>query len=132
MGIINFIRKMHKFVSAALLAFVASAQAGFLTEDYADEGRNLRSTEDLLEEKICGKGYKKREMKIEKRDMKIEDLKETFCRVTTYGAPDGVKLVCKDECVGDKYVGPSVRNRSYMFYEARDEFCGICCNDDEE
>merc|ERR1712066_825707 len=119
MGIINLIRKMHKFVSAALPAFVASTQAGFLTEDYADEGRNLRSDEE-----ICGKGYKKREMK-------IEELKETFCRATTH-LPKKVKLVCKEECDGDKYAGPSVGYRSVIFTEAQRDFCGICCNDDDE
>merc|ERR1712038_2195915 len=47
MGIIHFIRKMHNFISVALLAFATSTQASFLTDGYAtEEGRNLSGAPD--------------------------------------------------------------------------------------
>merc|ERR1712038_709099 len=125
MGIIDFIRKMRNLISAALLTFVASAQAGFLTGDYADVGRNLNAFSDALEKKVCRKGY-------EKRDKNIEDLRKSYCRMSMEPKPITLERVCEMECDGDKFVGANINN-SVVYYRATNEFCGICCdNGDDE
>merc|ERR1712066_290897 len=103
MGIINFIRKMRNYISAALLAFVASAQAGFLTEDYADEGRNLAEN--------CGD--------------KVEVMRKAYCSDVLTGTFSMPKVACERECAGDIFVGDY--RSSLINYKAQDNFCGFCC-----
>merc|ERR1712038_166450 len=109
MGIINFIRKMRNYISAALLAFVASAQAGFLTEDYAEEGRNL----SMLDESdyMC---YSR-----------IKRMKSTVCRWAITWERVSPKVACEAECDGDEFIGFALG--SLINENARDEFCGMCC-----
>merc|ERR1712066_188443 len=106
MGIINFIRKMRNYISAALLAFVASAQAGFLTEDYADEGRNLAEN--------CGD--------------KVEVMRKAYCSDVLKGRIAGPEYACDAECDGDIFVGNRSKRTSIIHYKAQDNFCGFCCD----
>merc|ERR1712038_434400 len=109
MGIINFIRKMRNNISAALLAFVASAQAGFLTEDYAEEGRNLSMLD--VSDYEC--------------DSRIKYMRSTFCSWAITLVNIAPKVACETECDGDEFIG--FANGSVINERARDEFCMMCC-----
>merc|ERR1712038_592783 len=120
MGIINFIRKMRNFISAALLAFAASAQAGFLTEDYADEGRNLDEIDDPMEYKYCNEGY-------EERDKQIDELRTNFCQSSLIRIGPVPQDACERECKGGKWILETMRG-SYLTPYATYSFCEVCCD----